>query len=123
MANSIALASTYLPILDEVYKAESKSAILDTANERIRWTGGQTVYVFKISTDGFGTYNRGSGFVSGSVTSTWEALQLAVDRGISLIVDAMDDAETLDMAFASTLGEFVRVHEVPEVDALTLRAA
>lgn len=31
----------------------------------------------------------------------------------------MDDEETLDMAFGTLAGEFVRLHEVPEVDAYT----
>ena len=36
--NSIGLASTYLPLLDEIYKADSKTAILDTAQDRVRWS-------------------------------------------------------------------------------------
>jgi hypothetical protein len=36
VGNTIALASRYLPILDEIYKASGKTAILDTANERVR---------------------------------------------------------------------------------------
>ena len=35
----------------------------------------------------------------------------------------MDNDETIGMAFSSLLGEFERVHVVPEIDALTSRAA
>ena len=38
VANSIGLTSRYLPILDEIYKAESKTALLDTAQDRMRWS-------------------------------------------------------------------------------------
>ena len=35
VGNVIALAEKYLPILDEIYKVESKSSILDTEAEQI----------------------------------------------------------------------------------------
>lgn len=117
MSNSIAKAEKYLAIMDEVYKVESKSAILDTANESIKWLGANKVSIFDESVDGFGTYSRSSGFVDGSVTAGWDAYTLNVDRGISLSVDAMDDEETLNMAFGKLSGTFIRTQEVPEVDA------
>ena len=50
IANSIGLASTYLPILDEIYKAESKTALLDTAQDRVRWSDEyRTFYLFEMS--------------------------------------------------------------------------
>ena len=88
MANSIALAQQYLPILDEVYKASAKTSILDAANERVRFVGGNTVQLFKTSIDGMGNYARNTGFVTGSVTGTWESLALTKDRGRSFMIDA-----------------------------------
>lgn len=117
MPNSIALATKYEPILDEVYKRESLSAILDTANSNISWVGAETVKVAKMTLNGLANYSRNSGFVQGSETLTWETLKLQQDRGISFQVDAMDDEETLGIAFGRVAGEFVRVHEVPEIDA------
>ncbi len=35
MANSIQLAQTYLPLLDEVYKASSRTALLDATKVQI----------------------------------------------------------------------------------------
>ena len=119
MANSIALAQQYLPILDEIYKAAAKTSILDLANERIRFVGGNTVQLFKTSMDGMGNYSRNSGFVSGDVTGTWESLALTKDRGRSFMIDSMDDEETLGMAFGTLAGEFIRTKVVPEVDAYT----
>lgn len=117
MANSIALAQKYLPLLDEVYKQESKTAILDAT--QVDFTGSNTVKVFKTAMDGMGNYDRNQGFVPGSVTGTWETLTLTKDRGRSFIVDRMDNEETLDMAFGTLAGEFIRTKVVPEIDAYT----
>lgn len=123
MPNSIALAQKYEPILDEVYKAASKSAILDTANSNISFIGANVVKIPKMTLSGLADYSRNVGFVQGAETLTWETLTLSKDRGVSFTVDAMDDEETLGTAFGRVAGEFVRVHEVPELDALNLRAA
>ena len=117
MANSIALATKFLPIFDGVYKRESLTSRLDAANESVQFIGADTVKIFKTDMDGFGDYSRENGFPQGSVTSGWGTYQLTKDRGVSLFVDAMDNEETLGMAFGTLTGEFVRTKEVPEVDA------
>lgn len=117
MANSITLAERFLPILDGIYKRESLTARLLGANANIRFTGGNAVEVFKTDMNGFANYSRSNGFVTGSVTAGWDKYQLAKDRGISLTVDAMDDEETLGMAFGTLASEFIRTKEVPELDA------
>lgn len=115
MANSIALATNFLPMLDEVYKAASKTAILDAT--QVEFVGANAVKVFKTSMDGMGNYGRNSGFVDGSVTGTWETMTLNKDRGRSFQIDSMDDEETIGMAFGTLAGEFIRTKVVPEVDA------
>ena len=117
VANSISLATKFLPLLDEVYKKQSLSAVLDTANERVQFIGAQTAKIFKVDVDGLGNYSRNAGFVPGSSDGTWETLTIEKDRGRSFSIDVMDNDETLGMAMASTLGEFERVQVVPEVDA------
>ena len=117
MANTIALAESFQPILDEVYKRESLTARLDVNDKRVRFTGANKANVFITDVDGFGNYSRANGFPEGSVVSGWEDFTLTQDRGISLSVDAMDDEETLGMAFGTLAGEFGRTKEVPEVDA------
>lgn len=118
--NSIALASKMLPILDEVYKASSRTAILDTANDRVNWVGAKIVNLFKTSMDGLGNYNRNKGFVTGDITSTWEPLEITQDRARSFLVDTMDNDESLGMALGTTMGEFLRTQVVPELDAYRL---
>jgi hypothetical protein len=49
VANTIGLASKYLPILDEIYKYGSMSSLLDTANERVRWIGAKTANIFTMN--------------------------------------------------------------------------
>ena len=115
MANSIALAQKYLPLLDAVYKQSSRTAILDATG--IQFVGANTVKVYKTSMDGLGNYARNTGFVKGDVTGTWETLTLTKDRGRSFMVDAMDNEETMDMAFGTLAGEFIRTKVAPEIDA------
>ena len=117
MANTIALAQTYLPLLDEVYKASSRTAILDSTKVKI--VNGNTVKVYKTSMDGLGDYSRNAGYTNGDVTGTWETLTLSKDRGRSFQIDRMDNEETIGMAFGTLAGEFIRTKVAPEIDAYT----
>lgn len=120
VSNSIALAQKYLPILDEIYKEGSKTSILDTPEDRVRFIGAKTIQLFNSDSVGLGNYSRNAGFQVGDITQAWESYALAVDRGRSFMVDVMDNDETIGMAFSSLLGEFERVHVVPEIDAYRL---
>ena len=122
MANTIALAEKFLPILDGVYKRESLTARLLGANALVRFDGANKVSIFKTSLDGLADYSRANGFVNGSVTAGWDAYTLSKDRGVGLSVDRMDNEETLGMAFGTLAGEFARVNEVPELDAYRFAA-
>ena len=87
-SNSIALATNYLPILDEVYKRASLTLPLEAGNERVRFINAHTIELFKTSINGLGNYSRNAGFVDGDVTASWEALALSKDRGRSFLIDA-----------------------------------
>lgn len=117
VTNSIALAAKYLPILDEIYTTESRTAILDTASERVQFTGANTVNLFTLETMGMGNYDRNAGFVPGDVNGSWVPYVLETDRGRSYMVDALDNDETLGMAFGALLSTVERQHVIPEVDA------
>lgn len=86
--NTIALAQRYLPLLDEVYKYSSRSAILD--NQNVQFVGGNAVKVYKTSMDGLADYGRNSGFVAGAVNGAWETMTLSQDRGRAFQIDRMD---------------------------------
>ena len=117
MANSFTLAEKYLPILDEIYKKESKSSRLEARD--IRFDGANKVYLYKTSMQGLGDYDRQNGFIGGDVTGTWESHELTQDRGRSFTIDTMDNEETLGMAFGTLVGEFLRTQVIPESDAYT----
>lgn len=117
MANTINLVTKFVPIMDEVYKRESVTSILDTANSNIQWIGANAVKVFKFAADGLGTYSRANGFVTGDLSATWETLTLSQDRGRSFHLDVMDNEETLGMTLAGLTSEFIRVEVAPEIDA------
>lgn len=118
MANSITLAKKYVDLLDEVYKYESKTAILDSDATLAR-AGANTneIVIPKLSMDGLGAYSRSSGFVSGDATLAWETVKFNFDRGRMFTIDAMDDEETMGLAFGRLAGEFERTKVVPELDA------
>ena len=117
MANSIALATMFQPILDEIYKASSKTAILDSVSRPVSFAGANVVKIFKTSLVGMGTYSRSTGYPVGDVTGTWETLTLATERGRELFIDREDDDETLGQAFGTLVGEYMRTAVIPEVDA------
>ena len=117
VGNSIALAEKYLPILDEIYKVGSRSAVLDTASERVRWEGAKKAYLFNTQLVGLSNYDRNAGFVPGDATDGWEDYEITQDRGRSFLIDTMDNDETLGMAFGTLVGEFERTQVIPELDA------
>ena len=119
IANSIGLASRYLPILDEIYKDASKTAVLDTVQDRVRWSDEyHTFYLFETDMVGLADYSRNDGFVRGDVTTNWRAYTPQWDRGRQFMVDIADNSESMGMAFGTLSGEFMRTKEVPEMDAV-----
>lgn len=121
MSNAISLVSKYLPYLDQVYAYASRSAILDTAGDLVKeTTDAKTVLIAKTSMQGLGNYDRQGekGFVNGDVSLTWESHTLTNDRGRSFQIDAMDDAETMGIAFGTLASEFLRTKVAPEIDAV-----
>ena len=119
IGNSIGLASQYVPLLDEIYKAESKTAVLDTVQDRVRWSPEyHTFYLFETDMGGLGNYDRNAGFVRGDVTASWRAYTPQWDRGRQFLVDRIDNAESMGLAFGTLAAEFIRTKVVPETDAL-----
>lgn len=117
VANTFAAyAQKFLPLIDEVYKRDSLSAILDTADARVNWIGAKTINVLKLDLNGNANYDRNAGYVPGSATGVWEPLTLAVDRGRSFLLDQMDADEMLISA-SQLLAEHQRVWAIPEEDA------
>lgn len=118
MANSISLFKQYIDLLDEVYRLEAKTSMLDMSGALVKaGANANQIIIPKYSLDGLADYSRNSGYVSGSVTITNEVVEFNYDRGRTFTVDAMDDAETAGVAFGSLASEFIRNKVVPEMDA------
>lgn len=119
MANAITTIEKYLPLLDQVYAFASCSAILDTPNALVRETAdAKTVLIAETSMSGLGDYSRANGFEQGDLSLTWKSYTFENDRGRSFHIDAMDDAETMGLAFGSLASEFIRSKVTPEIDAV-----
>ena len=120
MANSIALVTKYLPLLDEVYKVNAKSSILEASSAFVQQTAdAKTIKINKLSMDGLGDYSRQNGYPVGSITSEWETHEFTNDRGRRFNLDKMDNLENLGMVFLNMAGEFMRTKVIPEKDAYT----
>lgn len=117
MANAIALATKFQPILDEIYKLAALTSPLDGLTKPVSFAGANVVKVFKTSVVGLGTYSRNTGYPVGDVTGTWETMALLTERARELFLDREDDEESLGMAFGTLAGEFIRTQVAPEVDA------
>lgn len=118
MANSIALASQFVPILDEIYKLASLTSKLDGNPELVRaGANANELVIPKLTMQGLADYSRNSGYVSGDVTLTNETVVCNFDRGRMFQVDNMDNQESANIAFGRLAGEFIRTKVVPELDA------
>lgn len=121
MANAIELFKQYIAMLDEIYKLEAKTNVLDGANELVRQGANANELVIpKISMDGLADYSRSSGYVNGSVNFNFETVVCNFDRGRMFTVDVMDNIETMGMVFGKLSSEFVRTKVIPELDAFRM---
>ena len=65
MANSIALAKAYIPLLDEVYKLASLTSDLDGNPALVRQgANANELIIPKLSMQGLADYSRNSGYVA-----------------------------------------------------------
>lgn len=121
---AINLVTKFQPYVDEIFKKESKKALV--TNQDFDWTGAHAVKVYKISTGSMNDYDRagtGSGITGsryGSVESldaTTEEFTLKKDRSFTFAIDKLDEDETAQqLEAASALARQQREVVIPEVD-------
>lgn len=115
---TIDLVTKMLPLIDEVYKKEAKSAILEAPAELVQQTmDANVVKIAKLALIGLGNYSKSNGYPAGDVSLTWESHTFSNDRGRRFSVDRMDDMESFGLVSARMVGEFLRQYVIPEVDA------
>lgn len=118
MSNTINYAERYVPMLDEKYKMESKTSVLDISQELVRETQqANAVLIPKMTIAGLGDYDRADGYPAADTTLEWETHTLTQDRATEFTVDRIDNQDTMDVAFGRLAGEFTRLHVAPEIDA------
>lgn len=121
MPNQITLPQGIQTILDEVYRQAACTSVLDSAPSQVRPT--QNVHEFcypQMEVGGLGDYDRASGYTSNSgVSLVWKTVEADYDRGTKIMVDAMNNQESFDLAFGQAANILMREHVAPEGDAFT----
>lgn len=117
MANSIALAARFVPVIDEMYHAQAVTNVLDSSSMNSEFLGVNEIKILKVSTTGLGDYSRENGYPKGDITALWETLTLSEERGKEISLDRMDNEETLGLTFGAVTNGFIRDWVAPELDA------
>ncbi len=116
--NTFAYAEIFQQMLDKQVIAKSTSGWMEGNAGLLKYNGGNTVKIPKMTMDGLGDYSRDNGFVQGSASLVYETETLTQDRGRTFSLDSMDVDETNFVASASLLmSEFQRTKVIPEIDA------
>lgn len=119
MANTISnYADILQSALDTAMIAKATSGWMEANAGQVIYTGGKTVKIPKLSTQGLANYSRENGYVGGSATFSYESRTLTQDRGRKFSIDVMDTDETnFQLTVTNVLADFQNNHVVPEVDA------
>lgn len=115
--NNIELSTVYLPLLDEVYKNEVKTSVLDGDQATVKKGQNGEIKVAKLDMDGLGDFDRNSGYTEGTSKLTWETIKYDKERSQKLKIDRLDNEESLGVAVAKLSSEFLRTKVAPETDA------
>lgn len=116
--NTIEMAKIFQQTLDKQMLVGATSSWMETNAANVKYNGGDTVRMPKISTTGLAKYDRDKGFNQGAVTLSYDNYKLTQDRGRTFHLDAMDVDESNFVASAgNVMGEFQRLQVIPEVDA------
>lgn len=141
--NIIDVVTKFLPAkVDKVFKADSKTAVLENGSKWIDVNFSETGYVkiANVLMDGLADYRtlngvssagaeyahyagqNGSGardgFHVGNAGVEWEIFKLQWKRGKEFQVDYIEDEEAAGVLMANLMTEFVRTKVVPETDAV-----
>ncbi len=120
MANNIALSKNYIPLLDELYRKEETSSVLNSNPNDIKMGAKAGEFlVAKYTIDGPADYSRNGGYQDGDVSVEWETHKANYDRGRKFTVDTMDNEETAEIAFGKVAGQYAKHKSAPEKDAFT----
>ena len=115
---SIVLAKNYVSALDEVYRLNSLTSVLDGDDGLVKeGANAGEIMVPKMTLQGMASYSRSTGYVGGTVDVAWETVAADYERGRKFTVDVLDDEETRNVAFGKLAGQFIKHKVAPEIDA------
>lgn len=116
--NTLATATLFQNTLDKVALQEAVTGWMDANAGQVIYNGGAEVKIPKMSVQGLGDYDRDNGYQQGGVTLEYETRRMTQDRGRKFQLDPVDiDENNFVTTAASVMGEFQRMHVVPEIDA------
>lgn len=115
--NKIELVNTMTAIVDEIYRTEAVTNILEAPSELVKYSGGKSFQIADMALSGLGDYSREDGYPEGGVSLEWKTYQFETDRGTRFQVDRMDNEESFGIIASRLNGDFTRDYLVPEVDA------
>jgi hypothetical protein len=90
MPNKFDLVSKHVTMLDELFRQESKTNVLESSANVVRMgTNANEILIPKYDMDGLGDYSRTEGYADGSANLEWESRTFNYDRGRTFTVDAI----------------------------------
>ncbi len=122
---AIELVTKFLPLVDEVFASESKTALL--TNKNFDFDGAHTVKIWKIGTAEMNDYGR-TGAEEGNwsrygkvldLDATTETMTLRKDRSFTYVIDRLDEDES-GLEAAKALSRQLHQVVIPEVDLYTI---
>lgn len=119
--NTLATATLFQNTLDKKAVQEAVTGWMDANAGQVLYNGGAEVKIPKMSIQGLGDYDRDSGYQKGGITLEYETRKMTQDRGRMFQLDPVDVNENnFVTTAASAMGEFQRMHVIPEIDAYRL---
>ncbi len=119
--NSITANQKLTDALDKALVQRSVTGMFADNVLQAKFVGAKTVLIPEVDMQGLGDYDRDTGFVRGAVSVTNTPFTLQQDRGRSFQIDDQDaDESGIADLMGKTMGEFVRVKVIPEMDAYVL---
>lgn len=119
MANNIALAKKYTPLVDEKYKKGDLFADLTSDMSLTRQGANAKEILYRqVSIEGgLGDYSRNSGYTSSDVKVEWKTAEFKYDRGTKISIDEMDNEETMGDTYLVAQKELQDQKVIPEGNA------
>lgn len=119
--NTLATATLFQNTLDKKAIQEAVTGWMDANAGQVLYNGGAEVKIPKMSIQGLGDYDKDNGYQKGGITLEYETRKMTQDRGRMFQLDPVDINENnFVTTAASAMGEFQRMHVIPEIDAYRL---